>query len=350
MLCIALLTVLCSWTAVPALAQTAEPSRPAIRRWLDVQNVHLWSRFRWTESNTGRITSSTVQWQPNVRARVLLDPAARYAIHVGALGGTQFVSGWNNSGAGLGTFSGAFTVRQLFVAAEPLRGLELQVGGLYLARGENTEITSYDNDGFIVGERVTLRREHGPLSQVVATVGRLGDLRTPNVFDRLDGLDDVNYAQLLFGIRLGRQVNLSADYTYEDGRDIFREGVAVRAPAAALPLTAVRFDAYQRKSDASGSGFNAASEFRVAALTVTAGVAHVDQHYLIPGYQSPNADRFERGTRFYSQGTYALTRDVSVGWFHGEAFNVDYNIPNEHRFEILLTLNPTATLKAKGIF
>jgi hypothetical protein len=339
--------------AMQAAAQTATPAPapPRIRRWLDIQSVHLSSRFRWVEANTGRITSSTHQWQPNIRARLLLDRGARYTINVGAFGGSQFVSSWNNTGGGLGVATFDFNVKQLFVAAEPVRGLELQAGGLYMMRGENTEITSYDNDAYIVGERLTLRRTEGVVSQVVATVGHIGDYRTPNVFKRFDTMSDVNYGQLLVGTRLSSNVAASADYTYEDGRDILREGATIRLPEALLPFTAIKLDAYQRVSDVTGQGFNVSGDLKLTpAWTVTAGVAHVDRNYLIPGYMSPNADRYERGTRFYSQGTYALTRDLSIGWFHGEAFNIDYDIPNEHRFEILVTVNPTATLKARRVF
>lgn len=338
--------------AAPLAAQTpGEPAPPAIRRWLDVQNLHLSSRFRWVQSNTGRITSSTHQWQPNVRARFLFDRDARYTLHIGAFGGNMFVSSWNNTGGGVGDFSHDFNVKQLFVAAEPVPGIELQAGGLYLLRGENTEITSYDNDAYVVGERLTVRRAQGVLSTVAATVGHIGDYRTPNVFKRLDSLGDINYGQVLVGARLGPQANVSADYTHEDGRDLLREGISVRVPEAALPLTGLRLEAYQRVSDVTGRGFNASGDFRLtSAFTVTAGMAHVDRDYLIPGYMSPNADRYERGTRFYSVGNYMLTRDWSVGWFHGEAFNVDYAIPNEHRWEILVTFNPTATLKARGVF
>ena len=334
----------------PAAQSNTPTSPPAIRRWVDVQNVHLVSRFRWVESNTGRITSSTLQWQPQIRGRFLIDRQARYSVNFNASSGSQFVSGWNNTGGGLGDFTGDFNVKQLFVAAEPIRGLQFEVGGLQMLRGENTEITSYDNDAYIVGERVSVRRAQGPWSHLTATVGHIGDYRTPNVFRRLDAMNDVNYGQLLVGGRLGL-VNISADYTYEDGRDILREGVTVRAPESLLPLTAVRLEGYQRVSSPSGNGFNLSSDLRLTgAFTVTAGVAHIDRNYLIPGYMSPNADRYERGTRFYSQGNYALTRELSVGWFHGEAFNVEYDIPNEHRFEILLTINPTATLKAHRIF
>jgi hypothetical protein len=342
--------LLCGSFTAPAAAQQP-PDPPPVRRWIDVQNMHLSTRFRWVESNTGRITSSTLQWQPNVRARFLFDREARYAIHAGAFSGNQFVSSWNNTGAGLGAFAGDFNVKQLFFSAAPQRGLEVQIGGLYILRGENTEITSYDNDAYIVGERVVVSRGQGRFAQLAATVGHIGDYRIPNVFERLDSLFDVNYGQLLVGARAGSHVNLSADYTYEDGRDLLREGVAIRLPDRALPLTAIRLEAYQRVSDIAGRGFNVSGDVRITrAFTVTAGVAHVDENYIIPGYMSPNADRYERGTRFYSFGTYALTRELSVGYFHGEAFNIDFDIPNEHRWEILVTFNPTALLKSKGIF
>jgi hypothetical protein len=336
-------------------AQQQSPSTtvdpPAIRRWFDLQNVHLTSRFRWVKSNDGRLTSSTHQWQPNFRGRLLIDEAARYTIHFNANSGSQFVSGWNNSGGGVGEFAGDFNLKQLFIAAEPVGGLELQAGGLHMIRGENSEITSYDNDAYIVGERATVRRAEGMLAQVSATVGHIGDYRTPNVFERLGSIGDVNYGQVLVGMRLGALTTVSADYTYEDGRDLIREGMTVRMPSDTKLLRSVKLEAYQRVSEVTGQGFALSGDLRLLSrLTATAGVVHVDRFYLIPGYMSPNADRYERGTRFYSTGSYQLTRDLSIGWFHGEAFNMDYLIPNEHRWEVLVTLNPTATLKAKGIF
>lgn len=341
-------------TVGPGAAQPAAvpPSNPpAIRRWFDLQNVHLMSRFRWVESSEGRLTSSTLQWQPNLRGRVLIDPAARYTINFNAHSGSQFVSGWNNTGGGIGTFAGDFNIKQLYLAAEPVAGLQVEVGGLHMVRGENTEITSYDNDAYIVGERVTFRRPAGAFSQVSATLGHIGDYRTPSVFKRLDTIGDLNYGQVLLGVRLGALTSVSADYTHEDGRDIIREGVTVRTTPDVALLRVVKLEAYQRLSTVPGQGFAVSGDFRFTPrFTATAGVVRIDREYLIPGYMSPNADRYERGTRFYSLGAYQLTRDWSIGWFHGEAFNVDYAIPNERRWEVLVTFNPTATLKAKRIF
>jgi hypothetical protein len=350
---ISLLTGLWLLGMAPLAAQPAveAPPPPAVRRWVDVQNLHLMTRYRWVKSNDGRITSSTHQWQPQIRGRFLIDRQARYSINVNAHSGAQFVSSWNNTGGGLGRFAGDFNVKQLFLAAEPVRGLQLETGGLHVVRGENTEVVSYDNDAYLVGHRAIVRPRHPVVSQVAVTAAHLGDYRTPNVFRRLDSLADLNYAHLLVGLRLHDRVSASADYTYEDGRDILRQAVSIRMPDASAPLTALKVEAYQRVSDIRGEGFNVSGDLRLTrAFTVTAGVTHVDRFYLIPGYMSPNADRYERGSRFYSQGTYALSREVSIGWFHTEAFGVDYVIPNEHRWEILLTFNPTATLKAKRIF
>jgi hypothetical protein len=346
------LVVFALWVgAVPVAAQTpaADPA-PPIRRWLDVQNLHLSSRFRWVESNTGQLTSSTLQWQPNIRARFLIDAEAKYSVHVGAFSGNQFVSSWNNTGGGVGTFAGDFNVRQLFVSAAPVRGLEFQAGGLSMMRGENTEITTYDNDAYIVGERAVVTRLQGWFAQFAATIGHIGDYRTPNVFERFDAMDDINYGQVLLAARATDRINFSADYTYEDSRDLLREGVTLRLPETVRPLTAIKAEAYQRLSEVTGEGFNVAADLRARALTITVGVAHIDENYLIPDYMSPNADRYERGTRVYSFGTYTITRELSVGYFVGEAFNIDFDIPNEHRWEILATFNPTALLKAKGVF
>jgi hypothetical protein len=331
---------------MPAASAEEAPPPPAIRRWVDLQHLHLSSRYRWVKASDGRLMSSTVQWQPQVRARLLFDRAQKFSLHVGAFSGSQFISGWNNTGAGLGTFTGAFNVKQLFVSAQPVRGVELEVGSLYMLRGESTEVTSYDNDAYIVGERVTWRPRRGTVTQVAATFGYIGDFRTPNAFERLDRLNDWNYGQFLVGVRLGGRVQASADYTHENGRDILRQGLTVRMPASVKVLSAVKLDAYERLEPQPAAGFNLAADLQPhARVRMTLGVTSIDRRY------GPlNADRYELGTRFYSTGSVALTRDVSVGWFQGTAFATSYPIPNQHRFELLLTINPTATLKAHGIF
>lgn len=347
---VSLLSVLVS---APAAAQAAAAdSGPRLRRWLDVQQVQLSSRFRWFESSEGQVKSSTLQWQPQLRARFLFDAGGRYAVHVGAFSGSVLISGWNNTGGGIGTFAGNFSVKQLFVAAEPVKGLELQAGSLYMNRGEVAENVSYDNDTYVTGERLTWRPAAGRLTQLSVAAGYYGEYREPNFFARADRLGEWNYAQLLAGFRLSPRATASVDYTHEAGRSIVREGLTVRLPESVRALRSLKVEGYQRARrgdgvllDGGGAGFNVSGDVRVKRLTITAGVMSVDRHY------GPyNGDRYEVGTRVYHYGTWALTGDLSVGWFHGEAFATAYPIPNRHRFEIIATLNPTATLKRARVF
>jgi hypothetical protein len=352
LVCVGVAPALAQSPAPPPKAAQPAPPAPKIRRWLDVQSLQFSSRYRWIETSGGRLTSSSVQWQPQIRARFLFDAKARYAVHVGAFSGSNLISGWNNTGAGTGLYNGDFNVKQLFAAAEPVKGLELLAGGLYFNRGEHTEIITYDNDAFLVGERASWRPAKGRLTQVAVTAGYFGDYREPNVFNRFKRMDEWNYAQVLVGFKPGARAAVSVDYTYENGRDIVREAVTFRPPPKTRFLTSIKLEAYQRAKNGdgllfnkSGAGFNAAGDVKVKRLAVTLGVASVDRYY------SPvNGDRYDVGTRFYSVGTYTLTRDVSVGWFQGDAFANDYPIATQHRYEALVTINPTASLKRGRVF
>ncbi|MDP3719038.1 MAG: hypothetical protein Q8T13_14845 [Acidobacteriota bacterium] len=335
--------------APPAPPAQPAPPAPAIRRWLDVQSVHAASRFRWYKNSAGRLNSSSLQWQSQLRGRFLFDQAGRYSIGTLASTGSTLPSSWNNTGGGLGQYSGAFNVKQLFLSAEPVKGLELQAGGLFMNRGEMAEHLTYDSDAYIVGERVTVRPSKGRVTQIAVTAGHFGDFREVNVFKRLDRMTDLNYGQALVGFRLGPRAAASVDYTHEDGRDIIRQGINLRMPATVKLLTALKFEAYQRVSDDDGQGFHAAADARWKRLSVTGGVMSVDRNYTV-GTIPFNGDRYETGHRWYSIGGVTLTRDLSVGWFQSEAFNVDFPIPLKHRFDLFITFNPTASLKRAGIF
>ena len=350
---LAALVVLMCLDAAPALAQTSpQPApaqatpTPAIRRWLDVQQLSLGGRFRWFKNSDERLVSSTLQWQPQVRARFLFDKAARYSMNAFAASGATFTASWNNTGGGIGRFAHPFNVKQLFVQAETVKGLELQAGGLHMNRGENAENLSYDNDAFIVGERATVRPAKGPVTQVSLTAAYFGDLRQPNVFKRLHRLNEWNYGQALVGIRLSPRVNASAEYTYEDRRDILRQAVTIRPPESVKKVTSIKVEAYQRVSPDRGYGVNASTDLRLASrLVVTGGVMSVDKNY------GPfNGDRYEIGNRWYTIGTFTVARDLTVGWFQTEAFTSDFPINLKHRFDLLITYNPTASLKRAGIF
>lgn len=336
-------------TSAPAQPANGAPAAPPIRRWLDVQQLSMGGRFRWYENSRDRLISSSLQWQPQVRARFLFDKGAKYSINGFASSGLTFPSSWNNTGGGLGTFSGAFHVKQLFAQAEPLKGLEFQAGGLHMTRGELAEHISYDNDAFIEGERVTVRPAKGWLKQVAVTTGYFGDYREPNVFKRFDRMGDWNYGQALVAVGLGAHATASVDYTYEDGRDIWREGVNLKLPAAVKLFTLLKFEAYQRVSGADGSGYHVAADAKWKRLAVTGGVMSVDRFYnsALGPY---NGDRYEAGTRYYSIWTVTIIPELTLQAFHTQAFANDFPVNIQRRFDVVATFNPTATLKRAGIF
>lgn len=314
-----------------------------------MQQLSIGGRFRWFENSQGELISSSLQWQPQVRARFLFDKGAKYSVNGFASSGATFPSSWNNTGGGMGTFAGVFNVKLLFAQAEPTKGLEFQVGGLYMNRGELAEHITYDNDGYIVGERVTVRPAKGWLKQVAVTTGYFGDYREPNVFKRFDRMDEWNYGQALVGFGLGKNATASVDYTYEDGRDIWREGINVKLPPSVKLLTLIKFEAYQRASDVDGSGFHAAADGRWKRLAFTGGVMSVDRFYssVLGPY---NGDRYETGMRYYSIWTVTVIPEMTVQFFHTQAFATDFPINIQQRYDIVVAFNSTASLKRAGIF
>lgn len=358
-----LLSALATVALVPVTAAGQAPGAaaddaPAIRQWLDVQALQVGGRYRWNENSNGAETADGLQWHALTRGRVLFEPSGRLALNIMASAGPTYVASWNDTGIGRGDFVGRFSVRHLFLAAELVRGLELQVGGLAPNRGDVSENLSHDMDGYLVGQRATVRPSTGRITQVSGTVGHLGDFAEPNVFRRLDDFVDYNYGQLLVGVRLHARATASVDYAYEDGRHVFRQAVVLRAPAAARAWTGVRLEAYERASNIErvgsdvltgtegGWGVNASADFRFGKLTVTAGVMSVDRAYL-PTF---NGDRYGIGKRWYSIGTYSVTPSASLIWYHTRAFGNDFFVPVNHRFDVILVINPTAALKRAGVF
>jgi hypothetical protein len=336
----------------PAPAAPSEPPAPAIRRWLDVQSVHVGSRFRWFKNSDEVLRSSNLQWQTQLRGRFLFDEDGRYALATFASTGATFPSSWNNTGAGLGDYQGPFNVKQLFLSAEPITGLQFEVGGLHLNRGELAEHVTYDNDAYIVGERITYRPEKKRVTQVSVTAGYFGgnDYNEVNVFKRFERMDEFNYGQALVAFAVHPRVTASVEYTYEDGRDIYREGLNIRMPSSVKFLTALKIEAYQRTTDEDGYGFNLSGDFRYKRYSLSAGVMSVDQFYGTRSGQPFNGDRYENGTRQYTIHTFQITPEIQFVMFQTEAFATDFPINLQHRFDALVTFNPTAWLKRKGVF
>src|SRR5215831_2483276 len=295
---------------VPSTQRTPS-SAPPLARWFDVQTGTVATRFRYTEATTGAIVQNQQQLSEQFKARLKIDQPGAYAVNIALGTGNAFVKGWNNTSLGTPSgFTSAVFVKQLFASASPLKGIEFQAGGLGIARGENSEVTSYDNDGYMVGERVTVKRP-GTLrvDELSVTMGYLGDSTTPGLWQRLHRISDPNYFQVLAAKRFNSRVSSSGDVTTVAGATTLRTAFKLDTPHRGLDC--IRFEQYARFDDAA-YGYLISGERVVARrFTLSTGLADIDQYY-----GGLNSDRFGSGRRWFTTDTIALGRDLSAQIFY----------------------------------
>ena len=261
-----------------------------------------------------------------------MSPYERYILNIDA-----FPQGFYNSGGGQLYF------RQLYLQAQPVKGVEFQFGGIAINHGVNTEATSYDDDGYMSGERVTLKRPKNIwLSEVSYTRGFLGDLYTPNFFARGDRLAISNYWQILGRKDFGKLVSFSSDYTYTAPYSSLppetaaydlkttREGLWVNTKKTKT-FDNIRLEAYQRINGgfyAPGFPFPHGKGYALTVsrsfdrhFSIDAGVANIDPDYgtaLGPNAQAiilgltTNGDQYGEGKRYFVRPTVPLNRWVSL--------------------------------------
>ena len=215
------------------VAQTAwTPRVGRSTAWTLVRNraVHRYTRLH-TDNNKDVTTSNQQQYKDSFRARVNLDPQKRYTVNIGYFSGSSFTSSWNNivqpNRHRCSTARNNY-VKQRLRTAIPVKGLEFQYGGLYASRGESDEWVSYDDDNYLVGERVSVRRpKELYLDEITVTRGAIGPLATPNLASRWDGLKNPDYTQVLGVKRFSQMVSGSLEYDRQIGADILRAAVTL---------------------------------------------------------------------------------------------------------------------------
>ncbi|MEP7365543.1 MAG: hypothetical protein ABI972_19995 [Acidobacteriota bacterium] len=316
----------------------------------------VYSRYRYIESSADVVTSNDVQYKEAFRARFNADAKKRYTLHVGFFSGSSFTSTWNYTGLGINDADyHNYHVKQLFVAAAPVAGLELQAGGLYIIRGESTDQTSYDEDGYLVGERVSLRRPKqlylDELSVTRAALGgpdaqgRWGTSSTPSLFDRWDGLGHQQYTQLLAAKRFTPIVATSVDYTRASGVDTVRAAVSLRFKPHAL-LSSVRGELYRRVNGVTAGGFAVTVEKTAAkGLRLQGGYATIDERY-----GNLNADRTQRGKRLFATANIVIRGALSASLFATRAFDSPFAVSNRTRFDAVIQYDVLAALRSTGKF
>ena len=346
-----LVLVLAAWP-LPARAQSPPPAAasdaPALRRWLDIQNFTVFSRYRFAANSKDATTSDQLQYKDTFRARFNIDSEKRYTINVGYFSGSSFISSWNNWGIGNNTtLDGKDNyMKQLYASAAPVKGLELQYGGIYVNRGETDEFLSYDDDGYLVGERVSVRRpKELYLDEISVTRAAIGPFNTPNLGSRWDGLKNPNYTQLLGAKRIGKMIGASIDYTRQSGADTFRAAVTLHFSKDA-PVSTVRYEQYRRVTQQPAAGFGLWAERGVTKYArVQGGYVTVDQFY--GGW---NADRIQSGRRFFAIGTFSIYGPLSASIYVTRALASPYTVSVARRFDAVVSYDVLDSLRRTHIF
>ncbi|HWQ31690.1 MAG TPA: hypothetical protein VNQ79_02310, partial [Blastocatellia bacterium] len=228
----------------------------------------------------GNISAEIKAESADEKGRFKFDRAGRYSINFGVFSGNSFTGGWNNTIVGTVSPLTNLSLKQLYFSARPVKGVELQYGGLSVQRGESTEITSYDNDAYLVGERLILKRPKGLFfDEISITYAYPGDLSTPKLNKRYHRLKESNYHQFLVGKQLPRRAAVSVDYTFVAGAETMREAVKLNTPELRV-IDSVRFENYQRTDMNPAYGFSLAGEKMLRErLPLGGGFAATDRNY-----------------------------------------------------------------------
>lgn len=265
-------------------------------------------------------------------------------------------------------------VRQLYFQAKPIKGLEFQYGSLPINKGVNSEATSYDDDGYVMGGRVSLKRpKQFFFDELSATYAYFGEIFTPNFFRRTERFKQSNYHQFLVRKKLfNGKVDVSADYTFQDGSDTMREGVVVEVKKSKI-FDVLRFESYQRIGDnvvfgktfKSGNGFYASAEKTIAdRLTLNGGISSIDRQYTVYGEYTTkgldfygfalNGDQTGVGKRFIGKANYKLAKDLSISMLYSHAFANDSEgiryYWNKTHFNVAVTYDVLKAVKRLGWF
>lgn len=319
-------------------------TKDKIKRWFEFEQLAVLSRYHFIENDNNSKAANNNQFQFVAKFRVKFDPAGKYSVAANLATGAVFTTFWNATGVGTGKFQKNLNFRQLYFDAKPVKGVEVQVGGLYVNYGENTEATTYDSDGYITGERIQLRMPKKLyFDEVSITYARLADSIVPNVFNRFRRFDKQNYHQFLVRKQINKSIGFSGDYTFESGIDTFHQAVKFKLPKKQIIDTFI-FENYERIDPDRSYGFNAFGEKKLGKLfTLSGGFADIH-------IKAFNSDRFAPGKRVYVNGLLKLSRELSL--LAQFTQGVGYIAPTvvRTRFDFILNYNILETLKRTKLF
>jgi hypothetical protein len=313
-------------------------------RWLDVQAGSIGARYKRAKESNGPWIYQ-VQYQFFMRGRIKFDRRGHYYAGFRLSTGKVFSYSWNSTGAGDGDFAANVYSKELFFSASPSRTVEIQFGGIGINRGESTEVTGYSNNGYLMGERITLRRpDRLFFDEISATGAYLGDQEKPGVFQRVHRLGKMNYRQFQVSKRLHEQMSVSADYSFRDGIETLRQAFKLYLLKSRF-VDSIVFENYQRLDSHPAWGYAITVQKTPARrLALTGGFVHVDRYFA-----DWNADKLGRGKRVFVNASYNFWREFSANLFAGKAFSNDFAVINAARYDIVIAYDFLKALRKAGL-
>lgn len=326
------------------LSHTSPQPEGRLSRWLELQTLSISSRYRYIENSAGATAANQNQYQIAIRGRFKLDAEGKYSIHAGLFSGNNFSGGWNRSGWGTGAAQTNLFLKQLYFSAKPVKGVELQYGGLNILHGESTDLTGYAFEGYIVGQRLSLTRPKEIFfDEVSVTYGYLGDTNQPGLNKRFHRLKKSNYHQFLLAKTINNRVKISGDYTSESGIDTLRQAVKVQIHETRA-IDALHFENYQRLGADGGYGFAVYGEKKIhQRLSLGGGYAQIEHRLL-------NADRIGQGKRFFATGLITLSPEFSISVFATRAIADLSSSSPRTRIDVSFNYNLLRSLRKTGFF
>ncbi len=333
-----------TYKAKPVASPKAKPECK-LCRWLEVETATITARYRFIENSNSTVTNNQVQDSQAFKGRFKFDSQGKYSLNAGVASGNGFTSGWNNTGIGTGDLVTNLYLKQLYVSAKPIKNVEVQYGGLYFNRGESTEITSYDNDGYLMGQRVIVKRPQDLFfDEVSVTYAYLGDLGKSNINKRFFRLKESNYHQFLVGKKIGKRASVSVDYTFQAGTEVMREAVKMYVKELGI-VDSLRVETYQRVDVKPDYGFAVGGEkLLFKRLTLSGGYARID-----PNYGGLNGDRYGKGNRLLANSSFSITPEFTVSSFATRGLGNDYALGNRTRLELHFSYNLLKSLQKTSL-
>lgn len=325
-------------------AKAVIPStKDKVKRWFEFDQLLLATRYHFIENENHTKAANNLQYQFIDKFRFKFDRAGRYSVGANLATGPVFTSEWNSSGWGTGKTQRNLNFRQLFFDAKPVKAVEVQIGGIYVNYGENTEAITYDNDSYIVGERIQLKAPKKLyFDELSVTYARLADINIPNVFNRFKRFGRQNYHQFLVRKQLSKMFGFSADYSFESGMDTLHQ--AARFKFNKRMIDTLLFENYERVDPDRNYGFNLFADKKLSKIfTLSGGFANVHIRAL-------NGDRFPPGKRFYFNAITRLNREFNITTQFTRGVGSIAPTIARTRVDVILNYNILETLRRTKLF